>query len=797
MTISKVAVVGSGVMGAAIAAHIANSGTPVLLFDIVPKDAKDRNELAKKALESLKDRDPAPLVHRRKLKLMTACNLEDDLGKLKEVDWIIEAIIERKDIKQSLYKKLDEHRKPGSLVSSNTSTLPLKDLVEGMPERFRNDFLITHFFNPPRYMRLLELIPGSVDSARVEMIRNFCDVKLGKGVVDCKDTPGFIANRIGIFWLTAALMHALRQKVTVEEADAVMGKPVGIPKTGVFGLMDLIGIDLLPLIAKAFGETLPKDDTFLQMYKEPPLIMKMIADGYTGRKGKGGFYRINKEGGGKVKESINLQTGEYAVSGKAELASVSDAKQGLRALVSHQDKGGKYAWAVLRDVLHYTASLIPEISDDIRRVDDAMKMGYAWKYGPFELIDRLGDKTITGTKWFAEKLKEEGLSIPPVLAAANGQPFYKTEETKRLFLNRNGSYDAIPFNPDAWTMADIKPGKKPVLKNASASLWDVGDGIACFEFNSKMNSLDPFILELLAKSTEKVKSDFRGLIIGNDGDNFSVGANIGVLLFAANVAAWKEIDGIIKQGQDTFMGLKFAPFPVVGAPSGMALGGGCEMLMHCDAVNAHIEFYSGLVEVGVGFVPGWGGCKEMIVRAMKARAEEDSLSAKMGGMFSFISPLKSLNAMPALTPVFTNISTANVSKSAELAKDMLILNARSHITMNRARVLADAKKLCLELTHGYQPPVPATVSLPGKTARMAFDMGVKQFEKQGKVTPHDKVVSAAVGYVISGGNTDITKELNEQQLLDLEREKFMELVRNPNTMARIEHMLETGKPLRN
>lgn len=796
--IKKVAVLGSGVMGAAIAAHIANANIPVLLLDVVPKDATDRTMLAKKAIERLLDTNPAPLTHKRKAKLITPGNLEDDLEKLKEVDWIIEVVLEKLEVKQDVYWKLEKHRKQGSIVSSNTSTLPLKNLVEGMPESFRRDFLITHFFNPPRYMRLLELVKGpDTRSDVVAVMRRFCDVTLGKGVVECKDTPGFIANRIGVFWLARGLFAAMEQGVTVEEADAVMGKPVGIPKTGVFGLMDLIGIDLLPLIAKSFASTLPKDDPFLKLYREPALIRKMIGEGYTGRKGKGGFYRLNTEGGKKVKEAIDLKTGNYAPIKEAKLESIKAAKDGLRSLVLHEDKGGRYAWAVLRDTLHYAASLIPEMSDDIRSVDEALRLGYNWKYGPFELIDRFSGDDVCGPQWFAAALRKEGKTIPLIIERAGKGPLYKMDTPNSLFLNLKGEYESIPFDPEAFMLSEVKAGKKPVVKNPSAALWDIGEGVACLEFTSKMNALDPLSLEMVVKSTEEVKRNFKGLVIANDSDNFCVGANIGVLLFAANVAAWKEIDGIIKQGQDAYMGLKYAPFPVIGAPSGMALGGGCEILLHCDAVQAHVELYTGLVEVGVGVIPGWGGCKEMLVRGMKARLEEDRTVAKLGKMFSVLSPVKTLNAMPVISKAFEKIGLAKVSASAEEARDMLILNEKSRITMSRRRVLADARRLCLEFAQNYQPPQPAVIALPGKTARAALKMAIDGFAKSGKATPHDVVVSMALAEVLSGGNTGITKELTEQRLLDLEREQFVELAKHPATLARIEHMLNTGKPLRN
>ncbi len=734
--IQKVAVVGSGVMGAGIAAHIANSGTEVLLLDIVPEGSKSRNALAEKALERLRKENPAPITHSRVLKKITPGNLEDDLPKIKECDWIIEVIVEKLEVKQELYRKVNGYRKKGSIVSSNTSTIPLHQLTQGMPASFQQEFVITHFFNPPRYMRLLELVTGPQTNKKIaETIRNFCDVKLGKGVVECKDTPGFIANRIGVFWLMTALRKAIELGVTVEQADAVMGKPVGIPKTAVFGLFDLIGIDLMPLIASEMLKTLPQQDAFRSMYQVPDVVQKMLKEGYTGRKGKGGFYRLNTEGGKKAKEVINLKTGEYAPQSKdTKLDSAEAARDGLRKLVTHPDIGGKYAWEVLRETLLYTASLVPEISEDIYSVDQAMKLGYNWKYGPFELIDRLGTESESGTAWFAKKLAEEGKPIPAILKAANGQPFYQRGDRGKQFFTLGGNYHAFPHRPDVWMLGDITEGKKPIAKNPSARIWDVGDGVICFEHTSKMNSFDPMTFEMLHTAIDTIKKGHRALIIGNDSENFSVGANLGFVLYAANLAAWKMIEDIIKQGQDTFMALKYAPFPVVGAPSGMALGGGCEILLHCDAVNAHIELYTGLVEVGVGFVPGWGGCKEMVLRQLAARRKDQRAAAKLGGMFAFIPPVKVLNTMPALAKAFETISTAKVSKSAEEARDMLILNEKSRITMNRERVLPDAKKLALDLARDYQVPQQIAVNLPGKTARAAFNMAVENFVKSGKAT---------------------------------------------------------------
>lgn len=771
--IEKVAVLGSGVMGSGIAAHIANAGVPVLLLDIVPQGAENRNMLAEGALEKLKKVKPAALSHPKKAKLITPGNLEDDLEKLADVDWIIEAVLEDPKVKHDVYKKIDAVRKKGSVVSSNTSTLPLKALVQGQSDAFRNDFMITHFFNPPRYMRLLEVV-GEGDEA-MRAIEQFADVRLGKGVVRCKDTPGFIANRIGIYWMMVGLLEAMRLGISVEEADAVMGRPVGIPKTGVFGLFDLVGIDLMPHIGKAMLQLLPKEDSFHAMYKEPDLIKKMISEGYTGRKGKGGFYRMNKgEGGKKTKEVIDLKTGEYRKESKPKLASVEAAKAGLLALVTHEDIGGRYAQAVMLETLRYAASLVPEISDDIVSIDQAMRTGFNWKYGPFELIDRLRYKDKAGSAVFAAKLQEMGLEVPAIIKAAYGRPLYDGLN----YMTLRGEYATIQRPAGVLLLNDVKlQGKKPVAKNGSASVWDIGDGVALLEFTSKMNSIDPDILTMMGKSLDLVKAGFRGVVIGGDGDNFSVGANLGFMLYAANMAAYPLISDVIRQGQQAVMGLKYAPFPVVSALHGMALGGGCETVLHSTHVQAHLESYTGLVEVGVGLIPGWGGCKEMVFRHVPADGK--------GG------------AMAGISKAFENIATAKVSESADLARDMGILRESDGITMNRERLIADAKVVVLKAANGYEAPKPHTIRLPGRGGWAALNMAVDNFVANGMASKHDAFIARHLATVLTGGDCDINDELTEQHLLDLEHEVFMELVKHPATLDRIEHMLLTGKPLRN
>ncbi|MBP7337830.1 3-hydroxyacyl-CoA dehydrogenase/enoyl-CoA hydratase family protein [Niveispirillum sp.] len=780
MTIKKAAVIGSGVMGSGIAAHIANAGIPVYLLDIVPQAVKDnggdRSVVAKTAIDKMLKTDPAPFMHRKAASLVTPGNIEDDLEKLADVDWIVEAVLENPKVKHDLYQKLEAVRKDGSIVSSNTSTIPLSILLEGQTERFAADFCITHFFNPPRYMRLLEVVKGpKTRQDAFDTVSAFCDRVLGKGVVECKDTPGFIANRIGTYFMAVAVNEAIDGGLTVEEADAITGRPMGIPKTGTFGLIDLVGLDLMPLISKSLLSTLPADDDYRRIHRDNALANKMIAEGYTGRKGKGGFYRQTKLADGRrVKEAIDLTTGVYRKSEKATLASAS--AKNLKALVETADAGGAYAWRVLSQALSYAADLVPQIAEQITAVDDAMRLGYNWKAGPFELIDQLG------TGWFAEKLTAEGKAIPHMVKVAAGRPFYKVEGSKLLFLGTDGEYAEVKRPDGVLLLTDIKRGSKPVTKNGSASLWDIGDGVLCLEFTSKMNALDADIMAMIRKAMGIIgdgkSGPFKALVVHNEASNFSVGANLGLALFAINIGLYPQIEASIADGQQTYKALKYAPFPTVSAPSGMALGGGCEILLHSSAVQAHAETYTGLVEVGVGVLPGWGGSKEMVIRHLANKR-------RPGG------------PMPALSAAFEAISTAKVAKSAFEARDMLILRPTDGITFNKDRLLADAKAKALELAANYTPPQEPEIRLPGPTAAAAFSMAVEGFAGQGKATKHDVVVSNAVAFVLSGGNTDITQVMTEDDLLTLEREGFLALTKTTGTINRIEHMLETGKPLRN
>ena len=663
-------------------------------------------------------------------------------------------------------------RRPGTAVSSNTSTIPLQQLTADRSDAFKREFLITHFFNPPRYMRLLEVVTGTdTDPALAARVQDFADRRLGKSIVPAKDTPGFIANRLGIYWIQVGLNAAFDLGLTVEEADAIAGRPMGVPKTGIFGLMDLIGIDLMPHLQKSMADTLPAGDPYHEAARELPLIGRMIEQGLTGRKGKGGFFRLNRAMS-KRKEAIDLTSGEYRDQAKIAPPSGPAGKGDVAALIAAPGKTGAYAWAVLGPTLAYAASLVPEAADTIVAIDAAMKLGYNWKFGPFELIDKIGAKAL------GERLAAEGRPVPSVLTLAGGRSFYRVEAGRRQYFGLDGAYHDMPRAEGVLLLEDVKRTADPLVKTASAALWDVGDGVACLEFTGKMNALDGEVMKAIQLSIPLVREQFKALVLYNEGTNFSAGANLGLALFALNIAAWGEVEKLVAGGQQAYKALKYAPFPVVGAPAGMALGGGCEILLHCDAIQAHAETYTGLVEVGVGLIPGWGGCGELIDRWRQ-------------------NPALPKGPMPAVAKVFEIVSTATVSRSAAQAKELGYLRSGDGVTMNRDRLLADAKAKALALVEGYQPSAPPEFRLPGASGRTGLKMAAEGFHKRGLATDYDLVVSDALAGVLTGGDADLVDTVTEKDMLKLERAAFMQRVRDPRTLARIEAMLETGKPLRN
>ena len=773
VAIRKVGVIGAGTMGAGIAAQVANAGVPVVLLDIVPDGAADRSVLARDAVARMLVSEPAAFMHARAAKLVITGNIDDDLGQLADCDWIVEAVTERPEVKRALYRRLEAVRRPGGAISSNTSTIPLRLLTDGMSDAFRRDFLITHFFNPPRYMRLLEVVGGPETAPGIlDAVTRFADVVLGKTVVRCADSPGFIANRLGIYWIQRALVEAFALGMTVEEADAIIGRPFGFPKTGVFGLIDLVGLDIGPQVNASMRRALPNDDPFHAIDQEIPLIGRMIADGYTGRKGKGGFYRLAGRGAAREKQAIDLGSGEYRAAHTPDLPEIKAAGRDLRALLGSSGKVGAYASRVLLPTLAYAASLLPQAADSVVAVDSAMRLGYGWRFGPFELIDRIGGA------WLAERLRADGIAVPDLLERAAGRSFYRSDGGRRQHLGLDGAYHGIPRPDGVLLLEDIRAAGVPVLKNASAALWDIGDGVACFEFTSKGNTLDDKTIALLMQTIETVKARFSALVIYSEAESFSLGANIGLALFAANIAAWDEIGKSVAAGQAALKALKYAPFPVVAAPAGMTLGGGCEIVLHADAVQAHAETYIGLVECGVGLVPGWGGNGEML-----ARWQADKGLPR--------------GPMPAPAKVFETVSTATVAKSAHDAKEKRFLRADDGITMNRDRLLADAKARALGMVEGYAPPPPPFFVLPGPAGRVGFRLAAEGFRRRGIATAHDVLVADALAEVLTGGATDLVDVVSEDQVLALERAAFLRLIRTPETLARIAHTLDTGKPLRN
>ncbi len=778
--IERVAVIGSGVMGAGIAAHCANAGCEVMLLDIVPDGASgesDRNALAEGAIAKMLKSDPEMLMHKSYAKRITAGNIEDHLPLLKGYDWVVEVIIENLEIKKKLYANLAEHLGLNTILSSNTSTLPRSALTHSMPHDIASRFLITHFFNPPRYLPLLEVVAGpEVDDAVVARFAEFGDVHLGKRVTFCNDTPGFIGNRLGVFFVQRAIKATLDHGFTVEQADAMLGRPIGLPKTGVFALMDLVGIDLIPHVMESMLAHLTPEDPFHEIAGAGgDIIRSMIADGYTGRKGKGGFYRLNTEGGTRVKEARDLATGEYAKANrKAAFPSAKMAKQGLDRLLDHHDAGAAFVNEVLLDTFCYAANLVPEVTEDISDIDGAMRVGYNWKRGPFEMMDAIGAASIV------ERLEAAGKSVPEFIAtAAENGGFYTTEAGEINRLTPSGERAQVERGPDTLTVADLKRRGKPLQRNASASIWDAGDEVLLIEYHSKMNAMDPLSMEIVLAAVDMAEfGDWRGILIANDSKNFCAGANLGLALFAANLAAWTEVEEFISLGQEAYQALKYAEVPVVAASTGICVGGGAEVLLHCDAVQAHAESYIGLVEVGVGIVPGWGGCKEMLARLRDYKIAP-------GG------------PMGPIMKAFEIIGTAQVAKSAEQARRLGFLRPTDRVTMNRDRLLADAKATLLELAPDYEPPEPHTYNLPGPTAKVALEMAVADLARSGQATPHDVVVTAELAHILSGGDTDILDELSEDEILAMELAAISKLSRDEATLARMESMVQTGKPLRN
>jgi 3-hydroxyacyl-CoA dehydrogenase len=690
---------------------------------------------------------------------------------------VIEVIIENLEIKKKLYKKIAQNIGKDTILSSNTSTIPRSELITDMTNDLSSRFLITHFFNPPRYLPLLEVVSSpEVNADVLDKFCTFADINLGKRVTICNDSPGFIGNRLGIYFIQRAYKATIDHGLSIEQADAMLGRPIGLPKTAVFALMDLVGIDLIPHVTSSLVSHLDENDPFHQIAGVgKDTISSMIDEGYTGRKGKGGFYRLNRENGKKIKEARSLITGEYKTAKrKAGFPSAKMGKRGIAEIMDCDDKGAEFVSDVLLDSLSYAAYIVPEVSEDIYAIDGAMKVGYNWKKGPFEMMDAIGPKSMVN------RLKDSNKSVPPYLAlAAEKGMFYGIDSGEITRLSPNGEMVIIERNEDTLTVADLKRRGKPLNRNGSASIWDMGDQVLLVEYHTKMNAMDPMNMEMLLNAVDMAENEgWKGVVIGNDAANFCAGANLGLALFAANLAAWKDLDDFIGLGQDTYQTLKFSEVPIVAASAGLCLGGGAEVLMHCDAVQAHSESYVGLVEVGVGIIPAWGGCKEYLGRVKE---------------FGLVSN----GPMGAVMKAFEVIGTAQVAKSADQARTMGFLGPNDRITMNRDRLLSDAKKTLIDLSKDYSPPEPRTYSLPGPSGKAALELAVNDLALSGKVTPHDIVVTNALAEILTGGDTDITDILEEDDILAMEKNAITTLAKNTDTLDRMQHMLETGKPLRN
>jgi 3-hydroxyacyl-CoA dehydrogenase len=803
--IHKVAVLGAGTMGARIAAHFANAGVPSYLFDIVPAGAEGRarNSIAAAGLEGARKAKPAAFFDASLASLVTIGNFEDDLKKLAEVDWIIEAVVENLELKRALLKKVDAARRPGTIVTTNTSGLPVGKIAEGFPDDFRRSWFGTHFFNPPRYMRLLELIPTpETDPALLEAVAHFGDVRLGKGIVRAKDTPNFIGNRIGTFSVLNVMRLMQEMGLSIEEVDALTGTAVGWPKSATFRTIDLVGLDILGHVVSNMTTNVHDERSDLKL---PEFFPQMLERKWLGDKTKGGFYKKVKGAAGKEDERMGLdwKTLEYRPRQKPKFAALDMAKnvddmgQRVRTLLGLEgggpqkgDKAGQFLWSALADLWTYSANRIPEISDTIVEIDRAMKLGFNWELGPFELWDAAGVEATVA------RMKKEGR---PVAALAeklleSGKTSWYADDPKatsgRVYFSC-GSYRPVEVANGVWSVAVAKKSNVVVKKNSGASLVDLGDGVGCIEFHSKMNALGADIVGLINQTLKPggAGDQFDAFVITNDAANFSVGANLMLLLMSIQEEEWDEIDVAIKQFQGMSQAIKFSPKPVVVAPFGLTLGGGTEVSLHAAARQPHAELYMGLVEVGVGLLPGGGGCKEMLLRAI------DSANALRAGKGAG----DSIELIEAMKKIFETIATGKVATSAVEAREIGFLSQSDVITMNRERVLADAKARALELARAdYEPPVMRRdVPAPGENVLATLKLGVHLMRQGEYISDHEVKIGNKIAEVLCGGAVSPGTPVSEQYILDLEREAFKSLCGERKTQERIQYTLKTGKTLRN
>ena len=744
MKFKKVVVIGSGTMGSGIAAQVANAGINVTLLDL-PSNEGSRNQITENAKERIIKSRPPLLVEREKSQLITTGNIDDDFDEVKKADWVVEAVVERIDIKHEIYSKIQAVRKPESIISSNTSTIPLKILSANMSDDMKKNFCITHFFNPVRYMALLEIVTEPInDVEKINSLKAFCDEQLGKGVIICNDTPGFIGNRIGVYAMQVAMTEAFKMKISIEEADAIFGRPMGIPKTGIFGLYDLIGIDLMADVLKSFIKELPKSDPFHQVAKEIPLVKKLIDTGYTGRKGKGGFYRINKANGKKILEAINLETGEYHESKKINLG-LGD-KIDIKKLVSRDDIYGKYAKEILTKVIRYAAFLIPDVSSKYIDIDDALRLGFNWTVGPFEMLS-----TIDSSSFIEDNLDIE---------------YFKNLKNNFIFEKRPGYLD-----PSIDNLRSLNLEKS--FSNSSANVKNAGS-YQIVEFTTKANALDTNSMLALKDAAQNGKST----IVINEAMQFSAGVNLNYVMDFAKNNEWSKIEKFIVDFQQTCKTIKYADKPFIAAPSGLAIGGGFEVVLHCDYSVSHTNVVLGLVESLVGLIPAGGGCKEMLWRWLQTPEGKD-------------------NSDFASMKVFDLIGYAITSSSPNEAKPNQFFLGKDKVVINRDRQLNSAIDLINETENDYIKPEQPKFRLGGNSVKDQMFVKLEKLYSEKKIMEHGLEVGKQIAFVLSGGNTNSNNDLSEDDIYNLELEAFMRLIQMPKTQERIKHTLETGKPLVN
>lgn len=792
MRIKKAAVLGSGVMGSGIAAHLANVGIPTLLLDIVPKELTEeekakgwtlehkqvRNRIVNQAVQRLLKQKPAPLMSKANLALIEVGNFEDDFHRLAECDWIIEVVVERLDVKKSVFEKVDEVRKQGSIVSSNTSGISIEAMAEGRSDDFKKHFLGTHFFNPPRYLKLLEVIPTKhTDPAVVTFMKQFGENVLGKGVVLAKDTPNFIANRIGTYGLLVTVREMMKGGYSVGEVDSVTGPLIGRPKSATFRTLDVVGLDTFIHVANNVFEKVEGEEK--EAFTVPSFMKTMVEKGWLGSKsGQGFFYKKGKD----IFE-LNYETLEYEPTKKLRAPSVEMSKQAkgtankLKALVYANDRAGQLLWNILSPTLLYSAKLLGEIADDIVAIDRAMKWGFGWELGPFETWDAIG------VRQSVEKMKAEGRQVPSWvedMLASGHETFYKHEHGRVSYYDR-GQYKPVEENEKVIHIHRLKEQKGVIKKNSGASLIDLGDDVALLEFHSPKNAIGFDIVQMINYALEEVDRNYKGLVIGNQGKNFCVGANLAMILMEAQDDNYFEIEMVVRQFQQAMMNIKYSSKPVVVAPFAMTLGGGTEICLPASRIQAAAETYMGLVEVGVGLIPGGGGNKELYIK---------HLSGMPNGV--------EFDLQKVANKVFETIAMAKVSTSAAEARELNFLNAQDGISINGDHLIHDAKQAVLALYEsGYKPPVRKKIPVVGETGYATLLLGAQGMYYSGYISEHDLKIVKKLAYVIAGGSVPYGTEVDEQYLLDLEREAFLSLVGEPKTQERMQHMLLKGKPLRN